>query len=651
MALERTIVPSRISEPRSEPRTGPALRRSTTQIHLATSGPAVRSPYAYQQSVPSREYGQPLVYRTETVEPLARRKGTLDGSHPAEESAPVLSRAWRGDEPYTRHGATRVGEDVVKDDGPEDPSAVYHISIALPPSDPWMEDMPANVASRPTDMSSWKDPVGGLTQHDQSFWEQGSTLAPRGSRYYCPSKDCGRLFARQGDFRNHLCRFHAELDTELLLRNPQAYLRPGSSDPAHLSTYNRQVSHRSSYGSSYIPGVIGEDNGQGSELQGPVLSFLRRFSQPAQQADPITNDQDDQSDITPRRGSSRNQTTLKGLTLRFAKIPYLDFVEVDNFIRRNPGILETEHQALLEEAKRAFMSSEKSFARTCVQQAVVLQLLKDRPPTVQRTILDDLVTEDAQFMKQFFKHRDSTWQQVAGAASNVSPSSRPTVAEGSPRLFTELAFSRDNPNHNMPYIPFAIAGNANTTSGITNTRKDALERYIVRPSSFFKAGRVFAVLWYEPGMHMRGMSMTTRSTGDSTDSFGQAIYTTVRRMVVVREDHGFCVCIQISTYGGRGLAKFRRSHREVEAHSRIRMSGTEAKWLGEEPISSKQDIEVHPASGQRLDPSSRLCYSRPHTVEHTVKAMEIGRVAAPSLPYLMAYFQDANRVEPGTSLN
>ncbi|OCT49535.1 hypothetical protein CLCR_06865 [Cladophialophora carrionii] len=169
------------------------------------------------------------------------------------------------------------------------------------------------------------------------------------------------------------------------------------------------------------------------------------------------------------------------------------------------------------------------------------------------------------------------------------------------------------------------------------------ERYFVRPSSFYTIGRVFAVLWHEGynSMTSQNTYVSDNKVQVSTGRYGEPIYSSIRRMVVVREDRGYCVCLQINTYGNRGLSKFGNSSEDVEAHSRIYMVGTEPRWLDQEILtSSKLDIAVKKASPeQRLSVASRLCYGRVHTVEHTVKSMNVGLVTDVTLPYLLGYFR------------
>jgi hypothetical protein len=173
------------------------------------------------------------------------------------------------------------------------------------------------------------------------------------------------------------------------------------------------------------------------------------------------------------------------------------------------------------------------------------------------------------------------------------------------------------------------------------------DRYFVRPSSFYVVGRVFAVLWHEGFNSMTSQNTYVSDNNDnrvqiSTGLFGEPIYSSIRRMVVVRQDRGYCVCLQINTYGNRGLSKFKNSSEDVEAHSRIYMVGTEPKWLEKETLtSSREDIAVVGVSPeQRLSVASRLCYGRVHTVEHTVKSLHVGQVTEASQAYLLGYFRE-----------
>jgi hypothetical protein len=112
---------------------------------------------------------------------------------------------------------------------------------------------------------------------------------------------------------------------------------------------------------------------------------------------------------------------------------------------------------------------------------------------------------------------------------------------------------------------------------------------------------------------------------------------------VVRRDQGFVVCIPIYTYEGRGLGKF-RDRPTIEAHAQVHMTDTDPEWLHGEPQSSKRPIAVIKASpGQKLNTSSRVCFSRPRTLEMTEKVADVGVVTRESLAYLLGYYNEANK--------
>lgn len=171
--------------------------------------------------------------------------------------------------------------------------------------------------------------------------------------------------------------------------------------------------------------------------------------------------------------------------------------------------------------------------------------------------------------------------------------------------------------------------------------------YYVRSSSHYRKGTVFAMVWSDAynDSHQTG-DFSRMSDHISYVIHGERVYSSIRRMVVVREGRGFSVCIQITTYGRRGLLKFANYPETVEAHSIIYMDNTQPKALKDEPRSSKRPIAVTPASpDQKLEPSSRLCYSQPHTVQHTVKCKIVGRVTERDFPYVENYFYKLNKLD------
>lgn len=146
--------------------------------------------------------------------------------------------------------------------------------------------------------------------------------------------------------------------------------------------------------------------------------------------------------------------------------------------------------------------------------------------------------------------------------------------------------------------------------------------------------------------------------------FGEAIYSSIRRMVVVNEGPGYCWCLYVHcfhifstmlntsdamsrpiiTYSGRGTAKAGLSPIAIRQHTIIYMANTQPARLADEKGMTKRPLAVDPADPrQKLDPLSRLNFGKIYTVEHAVKVTNIGTISRRSLPHFMAYWQNTIR--------
>jgi hypothetical protein len=99
----------------------------------------------------------------------------------------------------------------------------------------------------------------------------------------------------------------------------------------------------------------------------------------------------------------------------------------------------------------------------------------------------------------------------------------------------------------------------------------------------------------------------------------------------------------INTYGGQGLTKNGLSTKEIEKHTIIYMAGTNPNALPQEHQRGlvKEPIAVNPAShDQKLKAMSRLNFGKLYTVEHNIRAMNVGMVTKDSMPNLMLYFHN-----------
>ncbi|KAJ5595259.1 uncharacterized protein N7459_001467, partial [Penicillium hispanicum] len=160
------------------------------------------------------------------------------------------------------------------------------------------------------------------------------------------------------------------------------------------------------------------------------------------------------------------------------------------------------------------------------------------------------------------------------------------------------------------------------------------------PRRFFRVGRVFSMLWHEnAGLHGTILSQKGPLLGrDYTrGKYQEPIYSSIRRMVVVKEQKGCCWCIPITTYSGQGVAK---PGVDRSKHAIIYMRGAHPVTRPSEPKMTKEPLEVEPAKGdQKLDPMSRLNFGKVYTVEHNVKVLPVGRITDGSLIKFNAYIK------------
>ena len=169
--------------------------------------------------------------------------------------------------------------------------------------------------------------------------------------------------------------------------------------------------------------------------------------------------------------------------------------------------------------------------------------------------------------------------------------------------------------------------------------------YYKRPDAktFFAVGRVFALLWHEsagdgkprPGVHLSNAKFVR------TGPLGQKVFSHIRRMVVVKNRHGYCICRPINTYNGQGVSKPGLSKEEREAHSIVYSAASSPMCTAaERRFITKKAIAVDIARPDRkLDQMSRLNFAKVHTVEWNVKVMNVGKVSQESMVYLNTYSQ------------
>ncbi|KAJ5928614.1 hypothetical protein N7466_007570 [Penicillium verhagenii] len=179
---------------------------------------------------------------------------------------------------------------------------------------------------------------------------------------------------------------------------------------------------------------------------------------------------------------------------------------------------------------------------------------------------------------------------------------------------------------------------ATTGNGGENETLDPRYKRQSDPRKFFRVGRVFAMLWHEnAGLHGTIMSQRGSNLGrDYTKGkYQEPIYSSIRRMVVIKEQKGCSWCLPITTYSGQGVAK---SGVDRNKHTVVYMRGCHPVTKVNEPKMTKEPLEVEPAKpDQKLDPMSRLNFGKVYTVEHNVKVLPVGRITEGSLAKFLEY--------------
>ncbi|KAL5333242.1 hypothetical protein BJX70DRAFT_73352 [Aspergillus crustosus] len=160
--------------------------------------------------------------------------------------------------------------------------------------------------------------------------------------------------------------------------------------------------------------------------------------------------------------------------------------------------------------------------------------------------------------------------------------------------------------------------------------------YFVPPSNYYRPGMVFSILWHENYGSRHG---TLVSAGpEYLGKYGQPIYSTIRRMVVIKRFDHCSWCFAISTYGGRGVSK---PGVDKSKHAIVHLRNKPPLIMhGESPM-VKEPLEVAPDRPEEtLDPKSRLNFGKIYTVEHNVKVLPIGRITSASMTRFLQYASD-----------
>ncbi|KAJ5550376.1 hypothetical protein N7535_001686 [Penicillium sp. DV-2018c] len=173
-------------------------------------------------------------------------------------------------------------------------------------------------------------------------------------------------------------------------------------------------------------------------------------------------------------------------------------------------------------------------------------------------------------------------------------------------------------------------------TGSCSNRETLDPRYTRQASKYFKVGKVFAMLWHEnAGSNGTISSEKAQASPFTKGKYQEPIYSSIRRMVVVKEQRGCCWCVPVLTYGGQGVAK---AGIDRNKHAIIHMRGDRPRVQRDEPRMVKEPLEVIPAKfDSKLDCMSRVNFGKIYTVEHNVKVFPVGKISEASRVKFLEY--------------
>jgi hypothetical protein len=273
------------------------------------------------------------------------------------------------------------------------------------------------------------------------------------------------------------------------------------------------------------------------------------------------------------------------------------------------------------------------------RQNQVLAGIRYTPEQSRYTDFDDSLSAPMNRLSVSTTESDSSWSYGAGGNNTRPPPATRHSTTG--RRDTLSSVNDDSPlnlfTNNQPEGgPPSIVERTFDFRGTGGDREALDHRYYVRKdgAKFFTIGRVFAMLWHESA---RGENV------ESKGKYGETVFSSILRLAVVKENHGFCLCIPINTYNGQGVLKKGFNRQDQRAHAIIHMDDTAPGSTSkqEESLMTKTPIAVHPAAtDQKLHIMSRLNFAKIYSVQWNVKVMNVGKVTEGSMGLFIGYWRN-----------
>jgi len=252
----------------------------------------------------------------------------------------------------------------------------------------------------------------------------------------------------------------------------------------------------------------------------------------------------------------------------------------------------------------------------------------------QQELADEPNVEVSQYTT---KSQASIWHTPSArsslSSSNFTSGTYPSYGSSTVEDATAQLGKLDVSKHNVPSQQAAHVVRWNKASEKLDLRYEKIKD----GNKFFKVGKVFKIVWNEPAGDV---------DDDDVDSYfvttktGEKIYSKIRPFVVVRERHGCCICVPMTTHQGQGSMKPGIISEDYAAVYDNRKPAPQYHD-GEEAHLVKVPIPIVVEDTDGLDPMSRINFGRIYTVEHNVRAMRVGRVPKAFIPLLKKYWKES----------
>ncbi|KAF8859002.1 hypothetical protein BDZ45DRAFT_371254 [Acephala macrosclerotiorum] len=256
---------------------------------------------------------------------------------------------------------------------------------------------------------------------------------------------------------------------------------------------------------------------------------------------------------------------------------------------------------------------------------------------IERVALQDYTLQD--YNLQDYNYEIGPLYNDPPALSTAGPLSCqwPTSLDATVTPQSNAQFGSNTSKHGSARPPIEVpdnprSGDSERLDPSYKIRKTGYKR-------FFGCGRVFQILWTNPGAAANAESENEQfqSQVGYMVAQGQYVYSKIRRFVVVRRNDRSCQCLPVTTYDGKGYMARRIN---LDQHGLIYDITSEPIDLNITGI-TKSPLRLRPSkNGARLDTECFVNYGRAYCVDTNVKVKDLGQLDSASRKLLRQYYRE-----------